>query len=158
MDVQPPRKVTCFPTVALSAGHGTMPKSSPKASWIFGIAHSPHHCMAASSWVKADGSHQSVGAPSRSDPVSASSRSLRRESFASGVVKPIRLSAVRFAVPADQSTRSSRAPPPNAGVTPASLPMNRPFTPSRSSARVALISSSMVVGGCTPAAASRLLR
>jgi hypothetical protein len=49
-------------------------------------------------------------------------------------------------------------PPPNDGVTPASLPMNRPFWSLVFDAFDAAISSSMVVGGFTPALSRMLLR
>src|SRR5918912_1465379 len=67
------------------------------------------------------------------------------------VVKPGLLSAVRKSLPAAHRMGPRSEPPPNDGVTPASLPMNRPFWSLVLSAFDASISSSMVVGGFTPA-------
>ena len=91
----PPRKVDGLPTELLKAGQATTPKSSPMAFLMPGIAHRPHHCMAARPWVNDEGSHQSVGAPSKIDFDKNSSRIFSNDCLTSGVVKPGLLSAVR---------------------------------------------------------------
>src|SRR5215212_2931679 len=158
MAAQPPANVDGLPTLALKGGQATTPKSSPTAFWIPGIAHRPHHCIAARPWVKEEGSHQSVGAPSRIDLDRNSSRILANDCFTSGVVKPGLLSAVRKSLPTIHRIWPSSDPPPKEGVTPASLPMNRPFWSLVVRALDAAISSSMVAGGFTPALSSTLLR
>src|SRR4029453_14300138 len=116
-----------------------------------GIAHSPHHCMAARPWVNEEGSHQSVGAPRSIDFDKNSSRIFANDSLTSGVVKPGLLSAGRESLPTVHRIGPRRAPPPNDGVTPASLPMNKPFWSFVLSALEAAISSSMGAGGFSPA-------
>src|SRR3954454_4522528 len=102
MAPQPPAKVDGLPRLLLNAGHGTTPKSSPTAFWMPGMAHRPHHCIAASPWVNEDGSHQSVGAPSSSESEVNRSRSLAKDCLASPLVKPGLLSSVRKSVPTHQ--------------------------------------------------------
>lgn len=84
-----------LPTLSLNFGHATTPKSSPSAFWMPGMAHNPHHCMAASPWVNEDGSHQSVGAPSSSEFDVNSSRIFLNDCSTSGVMNPGWLSSVR---------------------------------------------------------------
>lgn len=101
-------------------GSGTMPKSSPNAFLMPGIAHKPHHCIAVRPWMNADGSNQSVGAPSSSDLLVYSSRIFFRPSTVAGVSKATLWSAVSSSLPVAQTSGLARMslPPSGRGTGP----------------------------------------
>src|SRR4051812_8593935 len=80
---------------ALSLGNGSTPKSSPRFFCRSGRVHRPVHCIAVSPWLIAEGSDQSVGAPSSREPLVNRVRSLPKASAAAGSSNPKVFSLVR---------------------------------------------------------------
>src|SRR5437763_12799564 len=117
---QPPQNVAGVPRPASIGGQGTIPKSSPSAFLIAGIAHRPHHCIAASPVLKAVGSNQSVGAPLKILLLRSLKNccALVNAATASSLAKSTALpSLVNLSCPADQRISVFRT------LTPPSLPM-----------------------------------